>query len=470
MNEEYDVVVIGAGTGGYPAAIRAAQLGMTVACIDTRPTLGGTCLNVGCIPSKALLYSSELLAEAQGAFAEHGIVTGDVTVDLATMLARKDKVVGDLTRGIEYLFKKNKVEWLRGWARFDSPTRVRVAHSDTGDERVIDASKGVIIATGSEAISLPGVAIDEERIVSSTGALSLSKVPERFVVVGGGYIGLELGSVWQRLGAKVTVVEFLDRIVPGMDAEIAAQLRRMLERQGLTFHLGTKVVSAEAGPSGARLCVEPVGGGQQTILSADAVLMAIGRRPFTTGLGLDVLGIELDDKGRIPVGKGFETSAPGVFAVGDVIAGPMLAHKSTLDGVTCAEALAGRYYDVDYSRVAGVIYTSPEVATVGRTEDELKAKGVAYKRGVFPFTASSRARCNGDTRGMVKVLVDTRSDTILGVHIIGPDAGTMISEAVLAMEFGGTSEDIALTVHPHPTLPEAIREAALAAQGQPMHV
>lgn len=469
MTASYDVIVIGGGTGGYPAAIRAAQLGMTVACVERRPTLGGTCLNVGCIPSKALLHSSELFADTRDGLTEHGITVTGVGLDLARMLARKEKVVADLTKGVAYLLQKNKVDWIRGSARFVSNREVEIS-AEAEPPRRIKARKAIIIATGSEVATLPGVAINERRIVSSTGALALAAVPQKLVVIGGGYIGLELGSVWRRLGAEVVVVEFLDRIVPGMDGEIAKQLRRALEHQGIQFRLGTRVLSAEAGEGGVDLTIEPASGGEPETMATDVVLVAVGRKAYTTSLGLEAIGLELDAKGRIPVGNGCATAVDGVFAVGDVIPGPMLAHKSTLDGVRCAEGLAGRYAAVDYSLVPGVIYTSPEVATVGRTEEELKTAGIAYKTGSFPFSANSRARCNGDTRGTVKLLADARSDVILGVHIIGPDAGTMISEVVLAMEFGGTAEDLALVVHPHPTLSESLREAALVLQGQGMHI
>ena len=354
MIDAYDVIVIGGGTGGYPAAIRAAQLGMTVACVERRPTLGGTCLNVGCIPSKALLHSSELLVEAREGLSEHGISAGPIGVDLAKMLARKDKVVADLTKGVEYLFKKNQVNWIRGTARFESAKLLRISSSD-GAERSIEARKAIVIATGSQATVLPGIDIDEVRIVSSTGALALPAVPRRLVVIGGGYIGLELGSVWQRLGAKVTVVEFLDRIVPGMDGEIAKQLHRFLEQQGIDFRLRTRVKAVEESEAGLRLALESASGEAAASLDADVVLVAVGRRPVTATLGLEAIGLELDEKGRVPVGKSFETAVNGVYAVGDVIAGPMLAHKSTLDGVRCVEGLAGRYAGVDYARVPSVI-------------------------------------------------------------------------------------------------------------------
>lgn len=442
---------------------------MTVACIERRSTLGGTCLNVGCIPSKALLHSTELYAEVSEGLEEHGIGIGGVALNLCQLIARKDKVVEDLTEGVAYLFKKNKVEWIQGSAAFKAANRLQVSLSDGGN-RTLTANKAVIIATGSDVATLKNVEIDERQIISSTGALSLLEVPKRMIVIGGGYIGLEMGSVWRRVGAEVTVVEFLDRIVPGMDGEVAKQLHRMLERQGMTFRLQTKVTAAEKETDRVVLRVEPAAGGPQETLEADVVLVAVGRRPYTDGLGLETIGLQLDAKGRIPVREGFATEISGVYAVGDVIPGPMLAHKTTLDGVACAEGLAGRYAGVDYGKVPAVIYTSPEVATVGKTEEELKAAGVEYKSGVFPFTANSRARCNGDMRGLTKILAHAQTDAILGVHIIGPDAGTMIPEAVVAMEFGGSSEDLALTVHAHPTLPESLKEAALVLQGHAMHI
>ena len=469
MADEFDVLVIGGGTGGYPAAIRAAQLGFRVACIERRDTLGGTCLNVGCIPSKALLHSTELYAEVSEGLEEHGIGIGGVALNLCQLLARKDKVVEDLTKGVAFLFKKNKVEWVQGSAVFEAANRLQVSLND-GGSRSLTATKAVIIATGSDVAPLKDVEINEQQIISSTGALSLPKVPERLIVIGGGYIGLEMGSVWRRLGSEVTVVEFLDRIVPGMDSQVAKQLHQMLEKQGLKFRLATKVTRAEKHSDRVRVQVEPAAGGAEETLEADAVLVAVGRRPYTDGLGLEAIGLELDAKGRIPIKEGFATEVAGVYAVGDVIPGPMLAHKTTLDGVACAEGLAGGYALVDYNKVPAVIYTSPEVATVGQTEEQLKEAGVPFKSGVFPFSANSRARCNGDVRGLTKILAHAETDAVLGVHIIGPHAGTMIPEAVLAMEFGGSSEDLALTVHAHPTLPESIKEAALVLQGRAMHI
>ena len=469
MSEKtFDLVVIGAGPGGYVAAIRAAQLGGAVACVDSRATFGGTCLNVGCIPSKALLQSSELYAHAAHGMGAHGIETGAVSLDLKAMMARKDKIVGDLTKGIAYLLDKNKVEGIHGSATITGAGSVEVSLA-AGGARTLKAAR-ILIATGSEPMPLPGIEIDEERIVSSTGALELTRVPKHLVVIGGGYIGLELGSVWSRLGAKVTVVELLDRIVPGMDGEIAKGLRRTLAKQGLSFKLGSKVAAAGSEGRGVKMRIEPAAGGKAETLKADVVLCAVGRRPYTSGLGLEAVGLETDNRGMIAVDARFETAVQGIHAIGDVIAGPMLAHKAEEDGIACVEIMAGQAGHVDYGRVPGVVYTWPEVAAVGRTEDELKEAGIAYKAGKFPFTANSRARITGDTDGLVKILADAGSDEVLGVHIIGPDAGTMIAEAVLAMEYGASAEDIARTCHAHPTLSEAVKEAALAVDGRAIHV
>jgi dihydrolipoamide dehydrogenase len=463
MAESYDVVVIGGGPGGYVAAIRAAQLGMKVACVEKRASLGGTCLNIGCIPSKALLQSSEKFAEAGHALAIHGVTVEGLGLDLKAMMARKDKVVGENTRGVEYLFKKNKVTWLKSAGR--------VAAADTveaGGESV--KTKAIVIATGSDIVTLPGVEIDEKRIVSSTGALELPEVPKRFVVIGGGYIGLEMGSVWRRLGAEVTVVEFLDRITPGMDAEIAKSLQRVLQKQGFAFKLGTKVVSAKTGNKGVALALESVQGGAREDLTADVVLVAVGRRPYTDGLGLEAAGVALDEKKRVRVDAQFRTSVAGIYAIGDVIAGAMLAHKAEDEGSAVAEIIAGQKPHIDYDAVPAVIYTHPEVASVGKSEEDLKAAGVAYSVGKFPFTANPRARCNADTEGFVKILADAKTDRMLGAHIIGADAGTMIAELTLAMEYGASSEDIARTSHAHPTLPEAVKEAALAVAKRAIHI
>jgi len=468
MPERYDVVVIGAGPGGYVAAIRAAQLGMRTACIDSRATLGGTCLNIGCIPSKALLQSSEKFAEARHGLAEHGIMIGELGLDLAAMMARKDKVVATLTGGVEFLFRKNKVDWLKGTARIAAPGRIVLRDGDSA-EREVEAG-AIVIATGSESIPLPGLAIDERRIVSSTGALALDRVPQRLAVIGGGYVGIELGSVWARLGAKVTVIEFLDRILPGMDRELGPALQRVLARGGMSFKLATKVLGGDAGDAGVTLELEPAAGGEREALAADVVLVAIGRRPLTEGLGLDEVGIARDRAGRVEVNDDFATNVPGIYAIGDVIRGPMLAHKASEEGVAVIERLAGQKNEIMYEAIPSVVYTWPEVAAVGRTEEELKAAGIDYRVGKFPFTANARARTNADTDGFVKVLADAASDRALGVHIIGPAAGTMIAEAALAIEFGASAEDIARTCHAHPTLPEALKEAALAVDGRAIHI
>ncbi|HIJ63161.1 MAG TPA: dihydrolipoyl dehydrogenase [Rhodospirillaceae bacterium] len=461
--DAYDVVVIGGGPGGYVAAIRAAQLGMTVACVEKRGALGGTCLNVGCIPSKALLQSSHHFEEANHHFAEHGIKIKGVELDLAVMMARKQKVVSDNTKGIEFLFKKNKVAYLVGAGRIDGPGRVTVG------ERVLSA-KSIIIATGSDVTPLPGVDIDEAQIVSSTGALDLPKVPKHLVVIGAGVIGLELGSVWRRLGAQVTVVEFLDRALPLHDGEISKQMQRILERQGLAFKLSTKVTAAKNGKAGVTLTLEPAQGGKTEELKADVVLVAIGRRPHTDGLGAKEAGIAMDKRGFITVDSHFRTSVPGIYAIGDVIGGAMLAHKAEDEGVALAEQLAGQAGHVNYEAIPGVVYTWPEVANVGKTEEQLKADGVAYKVGKFPFTANGRARANGDMDGFVKILADARTDRLLGCHIIGPAAGDLIAEVVLGMEFSAAAEDIARTCHAHPALGEAVKEAALAVDGRPIHI
>jgi dihydrolipoamide dehydrogenase len=468
MSEKFDVVIIGGGPGGYVAAIRAGQLGLKTACIENRGSLGGVCLNIGCIPSKALLQSSEKYEDATHSFAAHGVKVSGVALDLPTMMARKDKVVTDLTKGVEFLFRKNKVTWIKGKARITAPGKIAVALNDGGSQDFEATS--IIIATGSDIIPLPGVEIDEKQIVSSTGALSLAKVPEHFVVVGGGYIGLEMGSVWRRLGAKVTVVEFLDRITPGMDGETGKQLQRVLAKSGFEFKLGTKVVGATKSKKGVTLKLEAAGGGEASELTADVVLVAIGRRPYTDGLGLQEVGVALDNRQRVIVDKGYQTNIPGIYAIGDVIPGPMLAHKAEDEGAVLAEILAGQKPRVNYDAIPAVIYTWPEVASVGKTEEELKTAGTAYKVGKFPFTANARARANGDTDGFVKILADAATDRVLGVHIIGPDAGTMIAEATMAMEYGGSAEDIARTTHAHPTLNESMKEAALAVEGHPLHI
>jgi len=469
MTDTFDILVIGSGPGGYVAAIRAAQLGMKVACIDKRKEPGGTCLNIGCIPSKALLQSSEKFEEANHALAVHGIKAGKIEFDLPVMLARKDKVVAENTRGVEYLFRKNKVSYINGAAKFVAKDTLSVTGTD-GKTQELKAGKAIIIATGSDSMSLPGIAIDEKTIVSSTGALALGAVPKHLVVVGGGYIGLEMGSVWRRLGAQVTVVEFLDRITPTMDLEVGKALQASLTKQGFAFRLGTKVTSAKKTNGSVVLSLEAAAGGKAEQLDCDVVLVSVGRRPYTDGLGLETIGVKLDNKGRIMVDPGFATNVASVYAIGDVIAGPMLAHKASEEGVVLVETLAGQRPHLDYDAIPAVIYTHPEVASVGKTEEELKAAGIAYRVGKFPFTANGRARANADTEGFVKILAARESDRVLGVHIIGADAGTMIAEAALAMEFGASAEDIARTVHAHPTLNEAMKEAALGVEGHPIHI
>jgi dihydrolipoamide dehydrogenase len=464
---QFDLIVIGAGPGGYVAAIRAAQLGMKTACIDKRGTWGGTCLNVGCIPSKALLNSSEKYEEAQAHLAEHGVKVAKVELDLKTMLARKDKVVADLTKGIDFLFKKNKVTGIVGTARIVKPGTVEV--DEKGKKKTYTA-KNILIATGSEVAPLPGVDIDEKRIVSSTGALSLSSVPKHLVVIGGGYIGLEMGSAWRRLGAKVTVVEFLDKIVPAMDGEVGKALHKTLAKQGMEFRLGTKVTAAKSTKTQVTLTVEPAKGGKAEEIKCDVVLVSIGRRPFTDGLGLKEAGVAMDSRGVIQVDAHYKTNVEGIYAIGDAIPGPMLAHKAEDEGIACVERIAGQASHVNYDAIPAVVYTWPEAASVGKTEEQLKADGIEYRKGSFPFLANSRARANGDTEGFVKILADAATDEVLGVHIIGPDAGTMIAELALAMEFGASSEDIARTCHAHPTLNEAVKEAALGVEGSPIHI
>ena len=465
MADRYDVVIIGAGPGGYVAAIRAAQLGFKTACIESRGSLGGTCLNIGCIPSKALLQSSEKFTEAGHAFAEHGVKVGDISLDLGAMMSRKDKVVTTLTRGVEFLFRKNKIDWLKGKARIAAPGRMVLTGSDGGAHEI--EANSIIIATGSDSTRLPGIDIDEKRIVSSTGALSLDRVPKRLVVIGGGYIGLELGSVWQRLGARVTVVEVLDHIVPNMDRELGSALQRVLARSGIEFMLSTKLAGIGERQDGLVLELE---GTERQTLAADVVLVSVGRRPYTDGLGLEEVGVARDQGGRIIVDDGFATNVSGIYAIGDVIPGPMLAHKAEEEGIALVERLAGQKSHVDYDAVPAVIYTWPEVASVGNTEEELKAAAVSYRTGKFPFTANPRARSNGYAEGFVKILAEAETDRVLGVHIIGPDAGTLIAEAALAKEFGASAEDIARTCHAHPTLSEALKEAALAVGGRAIHI
>jgi len=459
---QYDVVIIGGGPGGYNGAIRAGQLGLKVAIIEGRGKLGGTCLNVGCMPSKALLHASELYEAAVGSeFATLGIEVKP-KLNLPQMMKQKADSVEALTKGVEFLMKKNKVDYIKGWGRIAGPGKV-VVKAEDGSETTLE-TKNIVIATGSEPTPLPGVTVDNTRIVDSTGALSLPEVPKSLVVIGAGVIGLELGSVWRRLGAEVTVVEYLDRIVPGMDDETAKVFQRSLTKQGFKFQLGAKVTAAKASAKGVELTFEPVAGGEAQTLSADYVLVAIGRRPFTEGLGLETVGVVPDKRGMI-ANDHFKTTAPGVWVVGDVTSGPMLAHKAEDEGVACMELIAGKAGHVNYNLIPGVIYTRPEVATVGKTEEELKAAGVAYKVGKFPFTANSRAKINHEGEGQVKVLADAKTDRILGVHMVGPNVGDMIGEYCVAMEFGGASEDVARTCHPHPTRSEALRQAAMGVEG-----
>jgi len=463
MSDPFDVIVIGSGPGGYVCAIRAAQLGLKVACVEKRATLGGTCLNIGCIPSKALLHSSENFAATQHDWAGHGIIVEGVKLDLARMQARKAEVVNANVRGVEFLFKKNKIAWLKGEARILAAGRVAVAGTEY-------AAKSIVIATGSESSPLAGVEVDEKRIVTSTGALELDRVPEHLVVIGGGVIGLELGSVWRRLGAQVTVIEFLDRLIPGNDGEIAKQFERILGRQGIKFRLSTKVTGATATATGVTLTVQPVKGGAAEEITADVVLLAVGRRAYTEGLGAAEAGVALDEAGRVKTDPHFATNVPGIYAIGDVIAGPMLAHKAEDEGVALAEHLAGKVGHVNYEAIPGVVYTWPEVAGVGRTEEQLKAEKIEYRVGKFPFTANARARAMGSTDGFVKILADATTDRILGCHIIGPDAGTLIAEIVTAIEFGASSEDVARLCHAHPSLNEAVKEAALAVDNRAIHI
>jgi dihydrolipoamide dehydrogenase len=463
MSQSFDLIVIGAGPGGYVCALRAAQLGMRVACVERRATLGGTCLNIGCIPSKALLQSSENFAETAHAWKDHGILVDGLRLDLARMQARKAEVIAANVKGVEFLFNKNKVTWLKGTGTIPAPGRVAVDGTDY-------AAKNIVIATGSESMPLPGITVDQRRIVDSTGGLELAEVPGHLVVIGGGYIGLELGSVWRRLGARVTVVEFLDRIVPGMDGETAKAFQRVLQKQGIAFRLSTRVTGAAADADGVTLTLEPAGGGAAATLRADVVLVAIGRRPVTSGLGLEALGMALDERGRIRTDGHYATNIPGLYAIGDVIAGPMLAHKAEEEGVALAERLAGQAGHVNYGVIPGVVYTWPEVASLGETEEALKERGAAYNVGKFPFTANGRARALGTTDGFVKILADKATDRILGAHVIGPDAGTLIAELATAMEFGASAEDVARICHAHPTLSEAVKEAALAVAGRALHI
>jgi dihydrolipoamide dehydrogenase len=460
----YDLIVIGTGPGGYVCAIRAAQLGMKTAVVEKRATFGGTCLNVGCIPSKAMLHASELYEEAGHSFAQMGIKVGKPSIDLAALLKFKEQNVESNVKGVDFLFKKNKIDTFHGSGRVIAPGKVEVKDTD-GKAQTLE-TKAIVIATGSDVARLPGIDIDEKRIVSSTGALELAKVPQKLLVVGAGIIGLELGSVWRRLGAQVTIVEFLDHILAGIDSEVAQQFHRLQQKQGIAFKLSSKVTAVDGSGKVLKVKVEPAtadpAAGAAETMEADIVLVAIGRVPYTEGLGLDAVGVKRDNRGRVIVDPHFRTNVAGIYAIGDVIAGPMLAHKAEDEGVAAAEIIAGQAGHVNYEVIPNVVYTSPEIASVGKTEEELKGAGIAYQVGKFPFAANSRARVDLMTDGFVKILADAKTDRVLGVHILGPDAEAMIAEAAIAMEFGASSEDIARTCHAHPTLSEAVKEAALA--------
>jgi dihydrolipoamide dehydrogenase len=456
----YDLIVIGTGPGGYVCAIRAAQLGLKTAVVEKNATFGGTCLNVGCIPSKAMLHASELYEETGHSFAQMGIKVGKASVDLAALLKYKEQNVDSNVKGVDFLFKKNKIEAFHGAGKIIAPGKVEVKAAD-GKTQTLE-TKNIVIATGSDVARLNGIDIDEKRVVSSTGALDFTKVPQKLLIVGAGIIGLELGSVWRRLGAEVMIVEFLDHILPGIDSEVARQFHRMLQKQGIAFKLASRVTGIDTSGKTLKVKVEPAAGGTAETIEADSVLVAIGRVPFTDGLGLDAVGVKRDNRGRVIVDPHLRTNIAGIYAIGDVIAGPMLAHKAEDEGVAAAEIIAGQAGHVNYDVIPNVVYTYPEIASVGKTEEELKQAGVAYLVGKFPFSANARARANLATDGFVKILADAKTDRVLGVHILGPDAEAMIAEAAIAMEFGASSEDIARTCHAHPTLSEAMKEAALA--------
>jgi dihydrolipoamide dehydrogenase len=464
----YDLVVIGTGPGGYVCAVRAAQLGMKVAVVEKDATLGGTCLNVGCMPSKALLHASEMFEEAGHSFAKMGVSVSAPKLDLPSMMNFKQQGIDGNVKGVEFLMKKNKIDVISGKGKVLGTGKVEVAGSD-GKMQVVE-TKNIVIATGSDIARLKGIEIDEKRIVSSTGALSLHRVPEKLLIVGAGVIGLELGSVWRRLGADIIVVEFLDRILPGMDGEVAKQFQRMLEKQGFAFKLSTKLTGVDTSGKTLLAQIEPAAGGKAETLEADVVLVCIGRVPYTEGLGLKEAGVALDNRGRVQIDPHFATSVKGVYAIGDVVAGPMLAHKAEDEGVAVAEILAGQAGHVNYDVIPGVVYTTPEVSSVGKTEEELKQAGVAYTSGKFPFTANGRSKVNQTTEGFVKVLADAKTDRVLGVHIVGREAGEMIHEAAVLMEFGGSAEDLARTCHAHPTRSEAVKEAALAVGKRAIHM
>ena len=467
-NTTYDLIVIGSGPGGYVCAIRAAQVGLRTALVEKDKTFGGTCLNVGCIPSKALLHASELYEQAGHTFKKMGIAVGAPKLDLPAMMTFKDEGVDGNVKGVAFLLKKNKVDTFQGVGRIAAPGKVDVKGAD-GKTQTLDA-KSIVIATGSDVARLPGISIDEKRVVSSTGALVLDKVPTKLLVIGAGVIGLELGSVWRRLGAEVLVVEFLDRILPGMDNEVCRQFQRLLEKQGIAFKLSSKVTAVDTSGNRLKAKVEPASGGAAETIEADVVLVAVGRVPYSNGLGLDEAGVKKDNRGRVVVDGHFATNVPGIYAIGDVIAGPMLAHKAEDEGVAVAEIIAGQAGHVNYDVIPNVVYTYPEIASVGKSEEELKAARVAYNVGKFPFTANGRAKVNLQTEGFVKILADAKTDRVLGVHIMGPDAGNMIAEAAVAMEFGAAAEDIARTCHAHPTLTEAVKEAALAVGKRSIHM
>ena len=467
MSDTYDVVIIGGGPGGYNCAIRCGQLGLKTAIIDKRGVLGGTCLNVGCIPSKALLHASELFAAAKNDFAGLGIKTGEIELDLPQMMSQKTDAVEGLTQGVEYLMKKNKVDYVKGLGRIKSKGEVEVDGED-GETKTL-STKNIVIATGSEPSTLPNIEIDEERVVTNRGAIALKEVPRKLIVIGAGIIGLELGSVWSRLGADVTVVEYLDRVMPGADDEIAKEAQRVFKKQGLDFRLGMKVTGVEKLDGSVKLFMEPAKGGDEETLEADTIIVAVGRRPYTEGLGLEAVGGKTDKRGVIETTDHFKVS-DGVWAIGDCIHGPMLAHKAEDDGAAVAELIAGKAGHVDYDLVPSVVYTNPEIAWVGKTEAQLKEAGIEYKKGKFPFQANSRARTNHETTGFVKILADAKTDRILGAHMMGVGVGDMIHEICIAMEFGAASEDVARTCHAHPTMSEAVRQAAMGVEGWTMQM